>query len=63
MNKEYTGEVTVSIVIENGKIKTVNLDNQVQAVNYAVKDYNDVSAWYVEDIAGFIREYLESFCT
>ena len=58
MDKGYTGEVTVKISIENGKIKIVNLDNKTQTINYDVKDYDDVSAWYIEDITGFIGEYL-----
>lgn len=29
MKKEYTGEVTVNIHIENGKINVVKLDNKV----------------------------------
>ena len=62
MNKGYTGEVTVKISIENGKIKVVNLDNNTQTINYDVKDYDDASAWYVEDIAEFIGEYLENCC-
>ena len=63
MDKGYTGEVTVKISIENGKIKIVNLDNKTQTINYDVKDYDDVSAWYIEDIIGFIGEYLENCCT
>ena len=63
MDKGYTGEVTVKISIENGKIKIVNLDNKTQTINYDVKDYDNVSAWYIEDIAGFIEEYLENCCT
>lgn len=62
-NKGYTGEVTVKISIENGKIKIVNLDNNTQTINYDVKDYDGVSAWYVEDITGIIGEYLENCCT
>ena len=38
MDKGYTGEVTVKISIENGKIKIVNLDNKTQTINYDVKD-------------------------
>ena len=63
MDKGYTGEVTVKISIENGKIKIVNLDNKTQTINYDVKDYDDVSAWYIEDITGFVGEYLENCCT
>ena len=63
MDKGYTGEVTVKISIENGKIKIVNLDNKTQTINYDVKDYDDVSDWYIEDITGFIEEYLENCCT
>ena len=63
MDKGYTGEVTVKISIENGKIKIVNLDNKTQTTNYDVKHYDDVSAWYIEDITGFIEEYLENCCT
>lgn len=63
MDKGYTGEVTVKISIENGKIKIVNLDNKIQTINYDVKDYDDVSDWYIEDITGFIEEYLENCCT
>ena len=63
MDKGYTGEVTVKISIENGKIKIVNLDNKTQTINYDVKDYDDVSAWYIEDITEFIGEYLENCCT
>ena len=56
MDKGYTGEVTVKISIENGKIKIVNLDNKTQTINYDVKDYDDVSAWYIEDITGLLGE-------
>ena len=63
MDKGYTGEVTVKISIENEKIKIVNLDNKAQTINYDVKDYDGVSAWYVEDITGIIGEYLENCCT
>ena len=63
MDKGYTGEVTVKISIENEKIKIVNLDNKTQTINYDVKDYDGVSAWYVEDITGIIGEYLENCCT
>ena len=63
MDKGYTGEVTVKISIENGEIKIVNLDNKTQTINYDVKDYDDVSAWHIEDITGFIEEYLENCCT
>ena len=63
MDKGYTGEVTVKISIENGKIKIVNLGNNTQTINYDVKDYDDVSDWYIEDITGFIGEYLENCCT
>ena len=63
MDKGYTGEVTVKISIENGKIKIVNLGNNTQTINHDVKDYDDVSDWYIEDITGFIGEYLENCCT
>ena len=63
MDKGYTGEVTVKISIENGKIKIVNLGNNTQTINYDVKDYDGVSAWYIEDVTGFIGEYLENCCT
>lgn len=63
MDKGYTGEVTVKISIENGKIKIINLDNNAQTINYDVKDYDDISDWYIEDITGFIGEYLENCCT
>ena len=41
MDKGYTGEVTIKIIIENGRIKIINLDNNTQTINYDVKDYDD----------------------
>lgn len=60
--KKYNGEVNIKLTISDGKINTVCFDNSNQKIIYDIKDYVDKSAWYVEDLAEIIGEYLENCC-
>lgn len=61
--KKYNGEVNINLIISDGKIKTVCFDNTSQKITYDVKDYEDKSAFYIEDVTEFMGEYIENCCS
>lgn len=61
--KKYNGEVNIKLIISDGKINTVSFDNSSQKIIYGIKDYEDKSAFYIEDITEFMGEYLENCCS
>lgn len=62
-NEKYNGEVNIKLTISDGKINTVCFDNSSQKIIYDIKDYENKSALYIEDITEFMKEYLENCCS
>ena len=62
-NEKYNGEVNIKLTISDGKINTVCFDNSSQKIIYDIKDYEDESEFYIEDITDFMGEYLENCCS